>query len=212
VLHWTEYTPPIPVEIIHEGASIAGKGNLAFDTTEGVRELPVLIVGHFVGVGLAVPAGAVRVRRVAIEEGVRTVIALNDLDRRGVLNLHTEEPLRDEAEIFDSAQPAGHGARHPSAAGQAAVGPSSRAGGLRQAGPNLTGADVETSGALQIRKSGGGLVDGALELLARKRGEADLFDEPFLLITKHPEEGDNFAIDIVVGLDRRRLPIDEHSS
>jgi hypothetical protein len=63
-------------------------------------------VCHFIAVGFGIAPGLVRVRRVAVKESVRGVVAENNLVCGRILDLDTLKPLDDFRETLDAAEPA----------------------------------------------------------------------------------------------------------
>ena len=87
------------------------------------RKSFVLGVCHFVTVRFGIAASLVRIRRVAVKESIRGVVAKNDFMCGCVLDLDTLKPRTISGETLDAAKPARNRSRHLSARGQDAVRP-----------------------------------------------------------------------------------------
>ncbi len=201
---------PVGIEFVVQATSIAGQHNFAAYSAQHLSKLAMLIICHLMPIRLTIPTRAVRVRRIAVEQRFRAVVALNNLNRWGVFDLHTQEPLRDQSQIFHCAKPSGDCSCHTCAAGEDTMRPSTRARSLRQTSADLSGTDVEPARTLQVSQAIDWLSACQLKFFPGKRGQANLLDEGILLSAKDSKKVDEFTIQVIVGLDRRWLPIDEN--
>src|SRR5438477_926458 len=110
---------------------VAGKCNCSAHSVQQLRKRFVLLVAQLVAVGFSVAARFVRIRRVAVEQGLRRIITEDDFGGGHVLNLHTLESLDDFGKSLDAAKPPGNRPRHPSARRENAMSPTSLRTGLR---------------------------------------------------------------------------------
>ena len=59
---------------------VAGERNFPSDVAENFGQLLMLSIGHFIGVGFAIAARGMRIRRVAVKQCLFAVIPLDDFD------------------------------------------------------------------------------------------------------------------------------------
>jgi hypothetical protein len=97
----------------------------------------VLLVSHFMTVGLIVASGVVDVGWVAVEQRSRIIVQADYVQRRAVLDLHAQQAFRDLRQRFHTAKPSADDAAHTCPARVLAVRPPAEAGRLREAGSHL---------------------------------------------------------------------------
>jgi len=96
-----ETFPPF-VPRVHRVAAIAGYRSQSFALLKGLCKLPVLFVGHFKTVSLRVAPAFHALGRVAVKQGLVVVIEANDVDRRAMFDLNSQQSLSDLAKGIDA--------------------------------------------------------------------------------------------------------------
>ena len=203
--------PPAPVEIVHKLTAVTGNSDLTPARTKSISKSLMLFLVHLKAVCLGIPPRFVKIGRIAIEESVCVIVKPYNIESRTILDLNPEKTLSNLGQCLYSTKPSRHHTGHSSPACVFTICPTAKGGRLRQASSGLARANVEAPGALKPGFSFCATCYGLVKFFTRKRCQRDRSRQFFLLVAEDLEEIHNVAIDIIIGFDRRGLPVDKHS-
>ena len=168
----------------------------------------MILIRHFMCIGTRIPAASMNVGRIQVEKCFRRIVALDNLQGRGVFDLHSLKPLRNFRKPFNGPKSAGHGAGHAGPGSQDTMCPATFAARLCQSGASLSRPDVEPPGTFKRRQ----LFRRATrfdQFFPREWSKANTTDKFILLIAQNGEEIHQFGIKIIVGFNPRGYTVDQ---